>query len=61
MKAIVTIIDEYGRIIEADKIITPIDEIITSNSTDSVTIKTTVFRFGITEALNQYQWMKEKG
>lgn len=55
MKAIITVINDYGEVVEKDKIITPVEEYITSIPKDMVTTKTTVFKFSITEALNQHQ------
>ena len=55
MKAIVTVINDYGEVVEKDKVIKPFDEYITSNPKDIVNTKTTVFKFAITEALNQHQ------
>lgn len=55
MKAIVTIINDDGDIIEKDKVLTPCDEYITNYPSDIIPTKTTVFRFSITEALNQHQ------
>lgn len=50
MKAIVTIIDNDGRVREKDKVIMPCDEIIDVPK-NSIPTKTTYFRFGITECL----------
>ena len=50
MKAIVTVIDNDGRVIEKDKVIMPYDEIIDLPK-DCVATKTTYFRFGITECI----------
>lgn len=50
MKAIVTIIDDDGRVREKDKVIMPYDEIIDAPKS-SIPTKTTYFRFGITECL----------
>jgi hypothetical protein len=55
MKAIVTVINDYGEIVEKDKLLTPIDEYINYNPKDMTHTKTTVFRFGITELLDQDQ------
>lgn len=55
MKAIITVINDYGEVVEKDKIITPFDEYITSNPKDVVDIKTSWFKFCVTEALNQHQ------
>lgn len=46
MKAIVTVIDDNGRVIEKDKVIPPYNEAI---SGEEIPTKTTYFRFGITE------------
>ena len=56
MKAIVTVIDDDGRVLEKDKVIMPYkvvnweDEVIDTPK-DGVSTKTTYFRFGITECL----------
>lgn len=50
MKAIVTVLDDDGRIIEKDKVIFPCDEHL-NGSEDYVVTKTTVFRFGIVECI----------
>lgn len=55
MKAIITVINDYGEVVEKDKVITPFDEYITSNPKDIVNIKTSWFKFCVTEALNQHQ------
>lgn len=55
MKAVVTIINDYGEVVEKDKIIAPFDEYITYNPKDMVTTKSSWFKFCITEALNQHQ------
>lgn len=51
MKAVVTIIDDNGRIIDKDKIIFPYDEHI-NGAKDCIATKTTIFRFGITECID---------
>ena len=51
MKALITVIDNDGRIIEKNKVIMPYDEIIDAH-TDCVATKTTCFRFEITELLH---------
>ena len=50
MKAIITIIDNDGRIIEKDKVIKPYLEAI-DNPENMIPTKTTYFRFGITTCL----------
>ena len=50
MKAIVTIIDDDGRVREKDKVIMPYNENIDAPK-NSIPTKTTYFRFGITECL----------
>ena len=50
MKAIVTVIDNDGRVIDKGKIIMPYNEIIDIPK-DSIPTKTTYFRFGVTECL----------
>ena len=55
MKAIVTVIDNNGRVIEKDKVIPPYNEAISEGGTPT---KTTYFRFGITEL---YEGQKLKG
>ena len=47
MKAIVTVINDYGEVVEKDKVIEPFDEYITSNPKDIVKTKTTIFKFSI--------------
>ena len=51
MKAIVTVIDNDGRVIEKDKVIMPYNNEIINAPKDCVATKTTYFRFGITECL----------
>ena len=55
MKAIVTVIDDNGRVIEKDKVIPPYNEAI---SVEGIPTKITYFRFGITEL---YEGQKLKG
>ena len=50
MKAIVTVIDNDGRVIDKDKVIMPYDEIIDTHK-ERIPTKTTYFRFGVTECL----------
>ena len=50
MKAIVTVIDNDGRVLEKDKVIMPYNEVIDTPK-DCVPTKTTYFRFGIAECL----------
>ena len=50
MKAIVTVIDDDGRVIKKDDVIMPYNETINSTK-DCVATKTTYFRFGITECI----------
>lgn len=55
MRAVVTVINDEGEVVEKDKIIMPYEEYITNNPKDIAPIKTTIFRFGINEALNQHE------
>lgn len=58
MKAFVTVINDYGEVVEKDKMITPIDEFIYNDPKDIIVTKKTVFRFSVTEALNKYEVIK---
>ena len=53
MKAIVTVINDYGEVIVKDKIIMPHDECITNDPKSIMSTKTTIFMFAVKEQLNQ--------
>ena len=54
MKAIVTVINDYGEVINKDEIM-PHEEYITNDLKSMTSTKTTVFMFAVKEQLNQDQ------
>ena len=55
LKAIVTVINDYGEVINKDEIIMPHEEYITNDLKSMTSTKTTVFMFAVKEQLNQEQ------